>query len=92
MTINLADTRLPHSCGGCSNRWAGANTAHCGGVRGCHHTFSSPSGFDRHRRNGTCLAPAAAGLVPLDRVGYTAWGSPADEASIERLRALRGVA
>lgn len=92
MTIDLADIRLPHSCGGCINRWAGASTAHCGGSRGCHVTFSSPSSFDRHRRTGQCLAPTDASLVPLDRAGYIVWGHPTDEANLDRLRALRGAA
>jgi hypothetical protein len=30
--------------------------AHCGS--GCHHTFGSLGGFDRHRRGGRCLDPA----------------------------------
>lgn len=89
MTVN---PQLPHSCGSCDNRWAGASTAHCGGGRGCHVTFSSPSSFDRHRREGRCLAPAAAGLAALDRAGYVVWGSPADEASLERFRAIRAAA
>ncbi len=83
---------VPHSCGSCTNRWAGSNTAHCGGTRGCHITFSSPSAFDRHRRDGSCLDPAAAGLAILDRAGYVVWGSPADEGGLERLRAIRAAA
>ncbi len=90
MTVTTVDPRpLPHSCGGCANRWDGNATSHCGA---CHVTTSSPSAFDRHRRNGTCQAPATVGLVELGRAGYTVWGSPSDEASIERFRALRGAA
>ncbi len=85
-------SELPHSCGSCTNRWAGGNTAHCGGAHGCHINFSSPTAFDRHRREGRCLDPAAAGLVTLDRAGYAVWGSPADEAALDRLRAIRAAA
>lgn len=93
MTIDADETRaLPHACGSCTTRWNGSNTAHCGGTRGCHQTFTSPRGFDRHRRDGACVNPAEAGLVAIDRVGYTAWGYPADEDDLARLRALRTAA
>lgn len=31
---------------GCGATWTGKSTCHCGG---CHRTFSSLSGFDRHQ-------------------------------------------
>lgn len=31
--------------------------------RGCGEFFSTPGNFDRHRRNGQCLAPDVVGLV-----------------------------
>lgn len=63
---------LPHGCR-CGSRWGGGNTAHCGA---CHHTFTTVSNFDRHRRNGECLNPRDAGLIARERPGYTAWSEP----------------
>lgn len=62
--------RGAHSCGGCDNRWNGLAACHCSG---CHETFSSVSGFDRHRRGGECLKPAEIGLV---RDGRGSWSFP----------------
>jgi hypothetical protein len=31
-------------------------------------------------------------MVPRERSGYVAWGMPADDASAERLRVIRGAA
>jgi hypothetical protein len=61
---------LPHHCNGCTNRWNGYNTCHCSA---CHVTFSSIDAFDRHRRGGQCLPPAAVGLVQSGR-RYECWG------------------
>ncbi len=36
------------------------SNAHCSA---CHGTFGSVSGFDRHRRGGQCLDPAALRFV-----------------------------
>lgn len=41
--------------------------AHCGA---CHHTFSGVTGFDRHRRNDTCLNPAD---LPMHTDAYGIW-------------------
>lgn len=44
--------------------------AHCGS--GCHRTFGSVSGFDRHRRAGQCLDPSTFtghAAMHLDRNG-----------------------
>lgn len=47
--------------------------AHCGA---CHLTFSGVSGFDRHRRGGACLDPAAFGFHPDER---GVWRAPAPQ-------------
>lgn len=39
--------------------------AHCGA---CHRTFGAVSGFDRHRRAGECLDPAALGMAEGGRI------------------------
>lgn len=76
---------LPWSCGGCSARWSGSRTAHC--AASCHATFTSPTSFDAHRRDGQCRDPRSAGLVEHRRVGYAAWGRPGDDAAVERMQA-----
>jgi hypothetical protein len=64
-----------HGCNGCTNRWGGLNTAHCGA---CHKTFSTVAAFDMHRTGShakgtrSCLPPAGAGLVLGDRA-YRCW-------------------
>ncbi|WP_037076797.1 hypothetical protein [Pseudonocardia spinosispora] len=47
-------------CGGCLNRWAGSERAHC---RVCHATFDDVELFDLHRGDGRCLSGRALGLV-----------------------------
>lgn len=39
----------------CDGKYRGLNTAHCSV---CHETFTSPSGFDIHRRYNKCVDPA----------------------------------
>ncbi|MGF7235063.1 MAG: hypothetical protein ACQSGP_08905 [Frankia sp.] len=39
------------SCSGCSERWDGPSTAHCGT---CHQTFPDVAGFDEHRAARAC--------------------------------------
>jgi len=39
----------------CNGKFRGLMTAHC---PTCHETFTSPPGFDYHRRAGKCLNPA----------------------------------
>lgn len=39
----------------CGRQWRGVAEAHC---RTCCAHFKSVSGFDEHRRNGTCADPA----------------------------------
>ncbi len=87
----VASRALPHACGRCHAHWAGSSTAHCGAD--CHHTFTSPRSFDKHRFDGECRPPATVGLVAIERVGYTAWGFPIDDDARARLAATRtGVA
>lgn len=38
--------------------------AHCSG---CHHTFSTVSNFDLHRKSGKCHSPTTVGLVQNSR-------------------------
>jgi len=78
---------LPHSCR-CGSRWSGLSTAHCAAAS-CHQTFTGPSAFSDHRRDGRCVPPAAAGMVLRERAGYEAWGFPADPDAVERFRALK---
>lgn len=52
------------------------NVAHCAA---CHHTFSSPTAFDKHRtQSGGCKEPAAVGLVNGQRP-YDCWSFPPKE-------------
>ncbi len=59
----------------CGVRWNGLNVAHCGA---CHETFTSPNGFDAHRRIGECRLPSECGLEPKNRAGNYMWGFPDD--------------
>ena len=45
----------PHRCGGCTTRFSGANTCHCGS---CHATFGGLAPFDKHQQRGRCIDPA----------------------------------
>jgi hypothetical protein len=54
--------------------WSGLAAAHCA----CRETFTSTSGFDRHRRNGRCLDPktlkhrdGAPVLVEVDKPNWS---------------------
>lgn len=71
----------PICCTRCGARANGRAYAHCG-ARGCHRTFSSVSGFDRHRRDGQCVDPATVGLVEVTRSGWTRWQFPGPEEKI----------
>lgn len=59
--------------------------AHCAAA-GCHRTFGSVTDFDRHRRAGERVDPAALGLVEVAGL----WASPErhalDEVRTRRLR------
>lgn len=61
-----------YRCGGCALWWTALGAAHCAG---CHETFTSVSGFEKHRRGGQCLTPAEVGLVPADRK-WPGWALP----------------
>jgi hypothetical protein len=54
------------SVGCCGGRFTGLRTAHC---TVCHQTWTSPAGFDRHRRYGKCLTPDTM----RDKAGYLIW-------------------
>jgi hypothetical protein len=62
-----------NTCGGCTATWAALHAAHCGA---CHETFTTPSNFDRHRKDGQCQPPANVGLVASDRGGTQMWHQP----------------
>jgi hypothetical protein len=66
-----------HACGAV---WNGTAAAHCGG---CHETFSTVGNFDKHRRNGTCLDPVAAGLHLNTTRGYPVWMGPLREGGFD---------
>lgn len=51
----------------CGAVWGGHSTCHC---PTCHRTFSSISGFDRHRVQGTCLDPS---LLDYERDARGIW-------------------
>lgn len=58
-------------CGRCGTRWTGEHTCHCAT---CHETFTSPSGFDIHRRAGSCIPPSTIDKLHLVRRGpANAW-------------------
>lgn len=61
-------------CGVCKERWKGTSKAHC---MGCHRTFKSVSGFDRHRRDFKCLDPADCGMLMKEGI----WARPMPESA-----------
>lgn len=63
---------LPHTCAKCTNRWSGANTAHCAT---CHNTFTGVAAFDKHRQNGKCAHPAEVNLTLNPTRAYPCWGT-----------------
>lgn len=56
----------------CDAWWTGLSAGHCSV---CGHTFTSVSGFDKHRRGGRCLDPATVGLAPADKP-WPGWSWP----------------
>lgn len=60
---------LPHTHR-CGDRWAGANTSHCGV---CHFTFTGVEAFDRHRPDGVCTHPDVLGMRVAPGRAYEAW-------------------
>ncbi|MEV5819389.1 hypothetical protein AB0L22_09450 [Micromonospora haikouensis] len=55
--------------------------AHCSA---CHTTFGGVTGFDSHRKDGTCVDPATLGFVQRDGV----WRMPMSEDARERFARL----
>lgn len=56
------------------------HTQHIGCCAGCRRMFSSDTAFMRHRRNGSCVEPEAAGLMARPSrtaPGETVWALPA---------------
>lgn len=63
--VETPQIRVPAklTCRGCPATWTGLGRAHCSAPH-CHRTFTSVTGFDRHRRrDGSCHHPANVGLV-----------------------------
>jgi hypothetical protein len=72
------------SCNDDCHRPSTTTQAHCA-AHGCHRTFSRVSGFDRHRRDGNCLDPAALGFAETGRI----WRQPISESDRLRLSERR---
>lgn len=62
------------------------NQAHC---TICHNTFSSVTGFDRHRKAGACLDPRTLGMSLNAR---NIWRTPMTPEQVEALKARTGKA
>lgn len=56
----------------CDAVFGGALACHCSA---CHRTFTSPSGFTAHRKNGECVDPQDLGMVKADRK-WDGWQMP----------------
>lgn len=52
--------------------------AHCAS---CHRTFGGVTGFDAHRKDGTCLPPSSLGMVERDGV----WRTPMSTEALHRI-------
>lgn len=72
------------TCSGCPRRWRSTSEAHCGS---CHKHWRNVSGFDAHRRNGTCVIPD--GYEQSDGVWATREGHLAAERAREVLESAR---
>lgn len=53
------------SCSKCEQTWSSLTAAHCSECcqEGNPATFSGVTGFDQHRKVGTCLDPESLGFV-----------------------------
>ena len=71
----------PHSCR-CGRRWTGFDTAHC---VSCHATFTSVTGFDKHRKDGECINPPEVGLVDAGRT-YSCWKQKGPQGGFKALK------
>lgn len=58
--------------------------AHCAAA-GCHQTFGGVHGFDKHRREGTCLNPADLGMSSIKGI----WRVPMSDEVRARFIALK---
>jgi len=67
-------------CIKCKERWTGSGKAHC---TGCHKTFRSVGGFDKHRRDFTCYDPADIGME-MDENGC--WFTPMPKEVLDILK------
>lgn len=66
-------------CVKCRLRWGSRSWCHC---TGCHRTFRSTGGFDKHRRDMVCIDPAEIGME-MDEKGC--FYSPMNEETKKRL-------
>lgn len=78
MTLLPSDTRRPHRCGGCTERWSGSAVCHCSG---CHRTFTGLTAFDYHQTEKGCRDPRAV-KKPMRTDGYGRWGWPETEGAL----------
>ena len=73
---------MPGYCRKCGDKWSGLRRAHC---TGCHKTFNSLGGFDKHRKDFKCLDPGDLGMVMSDD---GIWSSPMSETYKTTLRLM----
>ncbi len=66
-------------CAVCKESWKSVSWAHCSG---CHRTFRSVGGFEKHRRDMKCLDPDDLGMK-MDEKGC--WYTPLDEKAKKRM-------
>ncbi len=67
------------SCRKCRTKWTGLRRCHCSG---CHKTFNSVGGFDKHRKDFKCLDPLDL-KMEMDDKGI--WAVPMTEEYKKRL-------
>ena len=75
----MANSKPIGACSGCRTTWTGLRVSHCGA---CHHTFTTPANFDRHRRGFRCTQPNLVGLVRKNRK-WMMPGKPDTEQDVE---------
>lgn len=79
------------SCGKCPNTWSGKKQCHCGGLTGCHQTFSTESNFDAHRVGERlplkCADPTEIGLEQNPR---GIWKQPGEVDVYDRMKGNDG--
>lgn len=57
-------------CAVCKERWTSLAWAHCT-AEGCHRTFRTVGGFNKHRKNMKCLNPEEIGMIKRGNVWLT---------------------